>query len=66
MFQCVCESFIERLLINDTLNANPAIAKARDSVPKAGIKCRVTELVCAATGGPCKYTGRSMKDSHTH
>lgn len=62
----VVDDFIERLLINDTLNANPAIAKARDSVPKAGLKYRVTELVCQATGGPCKYTGRSMKDSHAH
>ena len=62
----VVDDFIERLLINDTLNANPAIAKARDSVPKAGLKYRVTELVCQATGGPCQYTGRSMKDSHAH
>jgi hemoglobin len=23
------------------------------------------EQVCAATGGPCVYTGRSMKASHT-
>ncbi len=62
----VVDDFIERLLINDTLIANPAIAEARDSVPKAGLKYRVTELVCEATGGPCKYTGRSMKDSHAH
>ena len=62
----VVDDFIERLLINDTLNANPAIDKARDSVPKAGLKYRVTELVCEATGGPCKYSGRSMKDSHAH
>ena len=62
----VVDDFIERLLINDTLNANPAIAKARDSVPKAGLKYRVTELVCQATGGPCKYSGRSMKGSHAH
>jgi hemoglobin len=22
--------------------------------------------VCEVTGGPCKYTGRSMKDAHEH
>ena len=33
-------------------------------MPKAGLKFHVTALVCAATGGPCMYTGRSMKDSH--
>src|SRR5262245_5654755 len=58
------DDFIERLLVNDTLNANPAIKEARARVPKAGLKFQVTALVCAATGGPCKYTGRPMKESH--
>jgi len=62
----VVDDFIERLLVNDVLNANPAIKEARDRVPKAGLKFRVTELVCQVTGGPEKYTGRSMVDSHKH
>src|SRR5262245_22284390 len=60
----VVDDFIERLLVNDTLNANPAIKEARTRVPKAGLKFQVTALVCEVTGGPCKYTGRSMKDAH--
>ena len=62
----VVDDFIERLLVNDILNANPAINEARARVPKAGLKYRVTELVCEVTGGPQRYTGRSMKDSHKH
>jgi len=62
----VVDAFIEKLLVNDILNANPRIKEARDRVPKAGLKYRVTELVCQVTGGPEKYTGRSMKDSHAH
>jgi len=62
----VVDDFIDRLLVNDILNANPAIKEARDRVPKAGLKYRVTELVCQVTGGPQKYTGRTMKDSHKH
>lgn len=62
----VVDDFIERLLVNDVLNANPKIKEARDRVPKAGLKYRVTELVCQVTGGPQKYSGRSMKDSHVH
>lgn len=62
----VVDDFIERLLVNDTLNANPAIKEARDRVPKAGLKFQVTALVCEVTGGPCKYTGRTMKASHDH
>jgi hemoglobin len=60
----VVDDFIERLLVNDTLNANPAIREARGRVPKAGLKFHVTALVCEGTGGPCKYSGRSMKESH--
>jgi hemoglobin len=60
----VVDDFIERLLVNDTLNANPAISQARAHVPKAGLKFQVTALVCEVSGGPCKYTGRAMKESH--
>ncbi len=64
MIATVVDDFIERLLVNDTLNANPAINQARKAVPKAGLKYRVTSLTCQATGGPCTYTGRSMKETH--
>jgi len=62
----VVDDFIERLLVNDVLNSNPAIKEARDRVPKAGLKFRVTALVCQVTGGPEVYTGRNMKDAHKH
>jgi hemoglobin len=62
----VVDDFIERLFVNDTLNANPAIKQARDRVPKAGLKFHVATLVCQVTGGPCKYVGRDMKTSHAH
>ncbi len=29
-----------------------------------GLKYNLTAMVCQATGGPCVYTGLSMKDSH--
>jgi hemoglobin len=60
------DDFIERLLVNATLNANPAINEARTRVPKAGLKFHVTALVCEVSGGPCKYAGRTMKESHQH
>lgn len=62
----VVDSFIDLLLVNDTLNANPAIKAARDRVPAAGLKFHVTALVCQTTGGPCQYTGRAMKPAHAH
>jgi hemoglobin len=62
----VVDDFIERLLVNDVLNRNPAIQEARARVPKAGLKFRVTAMVSEATGGPEKYAGRSMKEAHAH
>lgn len=60
----VVDDFIERLYIDKTLNANPAISKARSQLRKPGLKTHVTMLVCQVTGGPCKYVGKSMKESH--
>ncbi len=62
----VVDDFLDRVVDDSVLNANPRIKEARDRVPKAGLRYRVTELVCQVTGGPCTYTGRSMKDSHAH
>jgi hemoglobin len=62
----VVDTFIDLLFVNDVLNANPAIKAARERVPAAGLKYQVTALVCQETGGPCKYTGRGMKESHAH
>lgn len=62
----VVDEFIDRLLTNDTLNANPAIDAARKRVPAAGLKHRVTAFVAQATGGPQTYTGHSMKKAHAH
>lgn len=62
----VVDDFIERLLVNETLNANVAINHARSRVPRQGLKFHVTTLVCQVTGGPCKYSGRDMRTSHAH
>jgi len=62
----VVDELIDRLEVNDILNANPMIDKARTAVPKAGIKFRLTAMICQATGGPEVYHGRTMKDSHAH
>jgi hemoglobin len=60
----VIDDFINRIMVDPRLNANPRVDEAHHRVPPAGFKYLVTEMVCWATGGPQKYTGRSMKDSH--
>jgi hemoglobin len=62
----VVSDFIDALVPDAVLNANPAIDAARKRVPAAYLKYHVTAMVCQATGGPCQYHGRGMKESHTH
>ena len=61
---CVVDDFIDRVMKDPRLNANPAVNEAHHRVPPPGFKYLVTEMVGMATGGPQKYTGRSMADSH--
>jgi len=44
--------------------ADPRINKkfARSNIPR--VKTELVDQVCAETGGPCAYTGRSMKETH--
>src|SRR3981081_4525571 len=60
----VVDDFIDRVMTDPRLNANTHVNEAHHHVPPAGFKYLVTELVCSATGGPQKYTGRSMAESH--
>jgi hemoglobin len=62
----VVNDFIDVLVPDPVLNANAAIATARKHVPPSYLKYHVTALVCQATGGPCQYQGRGMKESHAH
>jgi hemoglobin len=62
----VVDDFIDRIMIDPRLNANPLVDEAHHRVTSPGFKYLVTEMVCWATGGPQQYTGRSMSDSHAH
>jgi hemoglobin len=62
----VVDDFIDRIMADARLNANPLVDEAHHRVTPQGFKYLVTEMVCWATGGPQKYSGRSMVDSHQH
>src|SRR5262249_11134358 len=62
----VVDDFIDRVMTDPRLNANPAVDEAHHKVPPAGFKYLVTEMVCWATGGPQRYTCRSMAEAHGH
>jgi hemoglobin len=60
----VVDDLIDRVMNDPRLNANPAVNEAHHKVPPAGFKYLVTEMVGMASGGPQKYTGRPMRESH--
>ena len=62
----VVDDFINRLVANKELNKNPAIDAGRKRSPAPYLKFQVSQMVCAVTGGPCKYTGKAMAESHAH
>jgi hemoglobin len=62
----VVDTFIDRIMVAPELNANPLVDEAHHRVPKAGFKYLVTEMVGQATGGPQRYTGKTMAESHKH
>jgi hemoglobin len=62
----VVDDFIDRIMSDPRLNANPRVDEAHHRVSPQGFKYYVTEWVCWATGGPQTYSGRTMGDSHRH
>jgi Truncated hemoglobins len=60
----VVDDLIDRVMNDPRLNANPLVNEAHHKVPPAGFKYLVTEMVGWASGGPQKYTGRPMRESH--
>ncbi len=62
----VVDDFVDRIMDDPRINANAKVDEAHHRVSRAGFKYLVTEQVCAATGGPQRYTGRTMYDSHAH
>lgn len=62
--EAVVNDFIDRV------GSDPRITNERVQARLAAIhiptlKWQVTNQVCAATGGPCEYTGRDMGAAHT-
>jgi hemoglobin len=54
----VVDSFVPRCAGDGRINAK----FARTDVPR--LKKMLVDQLCEATGGPCTYTGRTMKETH--
>jgi hemoglobin len=54
----VVDSFVGRCAADDRINEK----FVRTDIPR--LKAMLVDQVCEATGGPCSYAGRSMRDTH--
>jgi len=59
----VINDFIDKLG-SDKRITNQKIIDRVASIDVNRLKMHLTDQVCMATGGPCTYTGRSMKEAH--
>jgi len=57
--KALTESWVARVGGDDRANKK----FARTDIPR--LKKEVADQLCEATGGPCTYTGRSMRETHT-
>lgn len=56
------------MVVKDLLASGMADPRLKPRLSRMdGAKCerQLTDLLCQATGGPCKYNGRDMKTAHT-
>src|SRR5262249_14906746 len=60
----VVDDFIDRIMVDPRLNANPLVDEAHHRVPPAGFKYLGTEMGGRAAAGPQKYPGKSMAGCH--
>jgi hemoglobin len=56
--QAVVDDFVGNVAADTRINRR----FGSTSIPR--LKGMLVDQICEATGGPCKYTGRSMKDAH--
>ena len=54
----VIDDFVARCAADDRINRK----FVRTDVPR--LKAMLVDQVCEATGGPCTYSGRDMRDTH--
>ena len=59
----VVDEFVGRVAADNRINA---FFKQTASDPKrlASFKAKLVDQICEASGGPCKYKGKSMKAAH--
>src|ERR1700688_2746022 len=61
--KAVVDDFVGRVAADSRINAFFA-ATAADPKRLAGVKSKLVDQICEASGGPCKYIAKRMKPAH--
>jgi hemoglobin len=59
----VVDEFVSRVAADNRINTFFK-QTASDPTRLASFKTKLVDQICEASGGPCKYTGKSMKEAH--
>jgi hemoglobin len=59
----VVDDFVANCAADTRINKFFAVT-AKDPKRMAMFKSHLADQICEASGGPCKYTGKSMKEAH--
>lgn len=57
-----------KAVVDDFINraaSDPRVSSFFAKTDPVHLKAEITEFLCEAAGGPCKYTGMSMADAHS-
>jgi len=57
---------MDKWMVDPILNANQAVATWHAKAQRCGFKFLVVQIIGQLTGGPQRYTGRSMEEAHKH
>lgn len=60
----VIDDFVDHLYGNPVLGKNPGLAASQREAPPSYLKFQFSQLVCEMSGGPCVYSGKTMKEAH--
>jgi hemoglobin len=60
----VVDDFVNNLAANPVVTANPKVKESFGKISVPGLKFKLVAQISDASGGPYKYHGRTMKDSH--
>jgi hemoglobin len=61
--QAVVNDFVDIVRADERIK-NQKVANLMETIDINQLKAHLVDQVCMGTGGPCKYTGRSMKATH--